>query len=122
MRLEPGPHHPITVTAAPVRVVVRAGGAVVADSRAALVLREADYPISYYIPRDDVDLGGMKRTAHQSYCPFKGEASYFSIPTLGEDGINAAWTYEAPFDAVAPIKDHVAFYTNRVDSVAELPL
>jgi uncharacterized protein (DUF427 family) len=120
--LTPGPGHPITVEPAGVRVVVRVAGRVIADSSSALTVREADYPAVHYFPREDVDLAALERTDHESYCPFKGDAAYFSIPAAGERGINTVWTYEAPYDAVGDIKDHLAFYANRVDAVEELPL
>jgi uncharacterized protein (DUF427 family) len=122
MVLLPGPRHPITVEPAAVRVVVRVAGRVIADSRAALTLREADYPEVHYLPRADVDLTALERSSQDSYGPFKGEAAYFSIPAAGERGIDAVWTYEDPYEAVAEIKDYLAFYTNRMDSVEELPL
>jgi uncharacterized protein (DUF427 family) len=117
----PGPDHPITVTPAASRVVVRVGDRVVADSRSALSLKEASYPAVPYVPRADVDMTLLERTDHQTYCPFKGDASYFSIPAAGADGVNAVWTYEAPHDAVSPIREYVAFYPNRV-TIEELPL
>jgi len=113
----PGPDHPITITPHPVRVVVRAGGRVVADSRRALALREASYPPVLYVPRDDADLSLLERTDHTTHCPYKGDAAYYSIP--GGGGRNAVWTYEAPHHAVAPIKDHLAFYPDRVDAIEE---
>jgi uncharacterized protein (DUF427 family) len=122
MVLTPGPRHPITVEPAGVRVVVRVAGRVIADSTSALTVREADYPPVHYLPRRDVDLTAFERVDHESYCPFKGDAAYFSIPEAGERGHNAVWTYEAPYDAVSEIKDHLAFYTNRMDAVEELPL
>lgn len=117
----PGPDHPITVEPHDGRVVVTAGGQVVADTRDALALREATYPAVFYIPRDDVDLGRLERTDHTTYCPYKGDAAYYSIPAAGERGTNAVWTYEDPYDAVSPIKDRLAFYPNRVDAIEELP-
>jgi uncharacterized protein (DUF427 family) len=122
MVLLPGPRHPITVVEAGVRVVVSVAGQVIADSTSALTLREADYPAVQYIPRADVDMTALERTSQQSYCPFKGDASYYSIPVAGERGLNAVWTYEDPYAAVSEIKDYLAFYTNRMDSVQELPL
>lgn len=104
------------------RVVVRVAGRVIADSRAALVLQEADYPPVYYLPRADVDLSALERTDHESYCPFKGDAAYYNIPSAGERGLHAVWTYEAPYSAVREIEGHLAFYPNRVDSMQELPL
>jgi uncharacterized protein (DUF427 family) len=117
----PGPDHPITVTPNPGRVVVTVAGKVVADSRNALTLREASYPPVQYIPRQDVDMAALQRTDHASHCPYKGDAAYYSIPAGGERTVNAVWTYESPYDAVAEIKDHVAFYPNRVDSITEQP-
>lgn len=117
----PGPDHPITVTPNPARVVVTVAGRVVADSRNALTLREASYPPVQYIPRKDVDMAALRRTDHASYCPYKGDAAYYSIPAGGERTVNAVWTYEAPYDAVAVIKDHLAFYPDRVDSIIEQP-
>ena len=122
MVLLPGPRHPITVNPAAVRVVVRVGGQVIADTSSALTLREADYPPVHYIPREDVDMSLLQRSPSQSYCPFKGDAAYYSIPAAGEQGIDAVWTYEAPYEAVSTIKDHVAFYTHRAAHVDELPL
>lgn len=116
----PGPDHPITVTRNPKRVVVTLGGKVIADTTDALTLREASYPAVHYIPRKDVDMTALERTDHASYCPYKGEASYFSIPAGGERSANAIWTYETPYDAVGEIKDHLAFYPDRVDAIAEM--
>jgi uncharacterized protein (DUF427 family) len=113
----PGPDHPITVTPTQGRVVVKLGGEVIADSKDALTLQESTYPAAQYIPRKDVDFSKLERTEHQTYCPYKGDASYYSLVPAGEDGVNAVWTYETPYDSVAPIKDHVAFYPNRVDSI-----
>jgi uncharacterized protein (DUF427 family) len=122
MVLLPGPGHPITVEPSDVRVVVRVGSTVVADTRSALTLRESDYPAVHYLPREDVDMSLLERSVQESYCPFKGDASYFSIPTAGEGGVDAVWSYESPYDAVTGIKDHLAFYTNRTATLEELPL
>jgi uncharacterized protein (DUF427 family) len=116
----PGPEHPIAIEANPARVVVTAGGRVVADTRAALVLREAAYPAVQYIPRADVDMALLQRTAEASYCPYKGEASYFSIPVGGEKALNAVWSYEDPFADVDGIKGYLAFYADRVDAIEQL--
>jgi uncharacterized protein (DUF427 family) len=115
----PGPDHPITIMANPARVVVTIAGRVVADTRAALTLREAAYKPVQYIPRQDVDMSLLERTSHATYCPYKGDCAYYSIPLGGERSVNAVWSYEAPFPAVAAIKDHVAFYPNRVDAIEE---
>ena len=107
----PGPDHPITVGKNPDRVVVKVGDVVIADTRDALSLQEANYPAVQYIPRADVDFTRLERTEHQTYCPYKGDASYYTIlPNL----VNAVWTYEQPYDAVADIRDHVAFYPDKV--------
>ncbi len=113
----PGPDHPITIERTSKRVVVKAGGHVIADTRAALTLREASYPAVQYIPRADVDMSKLSRTQHATYCPYKGDCSYFSIDSAGEKGTNSVWTYEQPYDAVAQIRGHVAFYPDRVDSI-----
>lgn len=117
--LVPGPDHPITVEPNGARVVVRIGNKVLADTKNALTLRESTYPGVQYIPRKDVDLAQLERSDHPTYCPYKGDASYYSIPALGDQGVNAVWTYEAPYDAVAGIKDHVAFYANRAGLTIE---
>ena len=115
----PGPHHPITIERNPKRVVVSIGGTVLADSRDALTLREAGYPAVQYIPRKDVAMTLLERSAHATYCPYKGDCAYFSIPSGGERAINAVWTYEAPYDAVAAIRNCLAFYPERVDAIEE---
>ncbi|MQW88856.1 DUF427 domain-containing protein [Sinorhizobium saheli] len=116
----PGPDHPITIDRNPARVVVRLGGHVVADTREALTLREASYAPVHYIPREDVDMSLLARTDHATHCPYKGDASYYSIPLGGERSKNAVWTYEDPHAAVREIKDRLAFYPDRVDSIEEL--
>ena len=120
--LQPSPGHPITTERNTGRVVVTVGGKVVADTRSALTLHESSYPAVHYIPRQDVDSSLLERTAHTSYCPFKGTANYYSVPVGGNRSVNAIWTYEAPHDAVADIKDHIAFYPNRVDSITVTPV
>lgn len=117
----PGPDHPITVTPNRERVLVRVGGALIADTRAALTLKEASYPPVQYIPRKDVDMNLLQRTDFSTYCPFKGDASYYNIPSGGEKSVNAVWSYENPYPAVGQIKDYVAFYPSRVDAIEERP-
>jgi len=78
-------------------------------------LREASYPPVDYIPRKDVDMSLLQRTDHSTYCPYKGQCSYYSIPSGGERSVNAVWTYEEPYPAVALIAGYVAFYPNRVE-------
>jgi len=115
----PGPDHPITIQPNAKRIVVTVACKVIADTRAALALKEATYPGVQYIPRKDVNMSLLSRTEHGTYCPYKGDCNYFSIPAGGERSTNAVWTYEAPYAAVAAIKDHVAFYPDRVDSIEE---
>jgi uncharacterized protein (DUF427 family) len=115
----PGPDHPISIEANPFRVVVEVGGKIIADTRHALTLREASYPAVQYIPRRDVDMAALVRSDHTTYCPYKGDASYYSIPAGGDRSLNAVWTYETPFEAMARIKDYVAFYPDRVDGIAQ---
>ena len=100
----PGPDHPIAVERNPVRIVVSVAGRVIADTRNALTLREADYPPVQYIPREDVDLSQLKRTDHATFCPYKGDCNYYSVPDGGNKSVNAGWTYENPYPAVAQIK------------------
>ncbi|MFB9948011.1 DUF427 domain-containing protein [Rhizobium puerariae] len=115
----PGPDHPITVEHNPARAVVKLGGRVIADSINSLTLREASYPPVHYIPREDVDMSLLQRSDRQSYCPYKGDASYFSIPLGGQRSRNAVWSYEEPYEPVAGIREHLAFYPDRVDSIEQ---
>ena len=117
MELKPGPSHPITIEALGRRVMVMVAGATVAASERALLLREASYPPVIYFPREDAAMGLLERTTHSSHCPYKGDASYYSIPKGGNRSQNAVWTYEAPYEAVAAIRGHLAFYAERVDSI-----
>lgn len=110
-RLQPGPDHPITITPTGGRVTVTAGGKVVADTLDALTLQEASYPPVQYIPLADVDRSLLTRSDKQTYCPYKGDAGYWSLP----DAPDAVWEYTNPYDAVAAIKDHVAFYPDQVE-------
>lgn len=116
---QPGPDHPITIEANPARVVVSVAGRVVADTQDALTLREAGYPPVQYVPLKDVDVSLLEPTDHATYCPYKGDCSYYRIPIGGAKSVHAVWTYEAPFAAVAEIKDRVAFYPDRVDEIVE---
>ena len=113
----PGPDHPITVIQAPEHITVTLAGRRIADTRAALILQEAAYPPVHYIPRADVDMSQLERTSHHTYCPYKGECSYYSIPTGGERSVNAVWTYETPYAAVSRIREYLAFYPDRVDAI-----
>ena len=115
----PGPDHSISIQRNPARVVVSVAGRVIADTRNALTLRESDYSPVQYISREDVDVSQLERTDHATYCPYKGDSSYYSIPAGGKKSVNAVWTYEDPYPAVAEIKGHVAFYPDRVDEIAE---
>jgi uncharacterized protein (DUF427 family) len=113
----PGPDHPITMAKAGklVRVIYR--GKTIAESTDAIVLREASYPPVYYFPRSDVRMDALTRTTHTSWCPYKGEASYFSIGNSEERTENAIWSYETPFEAVEAIRERLAFYPNKVDRI-----
>jgi len=115
----PGPDHPITIERNAARVVVMLADKVIASTAAALTLREARYPAVQYIPRQDVNMTVLARSTTRTYCPYKGEASYYSIPDGGERSVDAIWTYEAPYDAVAEIKNYLAFYPDRVDAIEE---
>jgi uncharacterized protein (DUF427 family) len=116
----PGPDHPITIARNGKRVRVTFGGKTIADSSNALVLNEAAYKPVFYIPRADAAVEALTRSDHASHCPYKGDASHFSISAGGKTKENAVWSYEQPFPAMAEIKDHLAFYPNRVDSIEEV--
>jgi uncharacterized protein (DUF427 family) len=113
----PGPDHPITITPAKEHIRVTAGGRQIADTRAALRLQEASYAAVYYVPRKDVDMAQLERTSHQTYCPYKGDAAYYSIPSGGTRAANAVWSYEKPHPAMAEITEYLAFYPDRVDAI-----
>jgi len=108
------PDHRITTNPAGVRVRVKLDGEVIADTRDAIRLEEGDYPAVYYIPRKDVKMDRLVRSKHQTVCPFKGTASYYSLKNGAE---NAVWTYETPYDEVSVIKERLAFYPDKVDSI-----
>ena len=115
----PGPDHPITIAKNAHRVRVMFAGQAIADTRNALTLKEASYKPVFYIPRGDADMRLLKRTDHHTHCPYKGEASYFTIAVDGRNAENAVWTYELPFPAVGEIKDYLAFYPDCVDKIEE---
>jgi uncharacterized protein (DUF427 family) len=110
----PGPDHPITVTSNPKRIRVLANGIVVADTAEALTLKEASYPAVQYVPRKDANMVLLERTDRVTYCPYKGDANYFSVIAGGKTIENAIWTYETPFPAMAEISGHLAFYPDKV--------
>lgn len=114
---QPGVDHPIAVSPEGARIRVLFGGRTIADTTRALTLKEARYPPVYYIPRADVDMALLTHTAHRTHCPYKGDASYFTISVDGRTAENAVWSYETPYPAVAGIKEHLAFYPNRVDEI-----
>jgi len=118
----PGPDHPITVEPHRGRIVVTFAGHVIADTTSALTLQESTYPPVRYLPRDDVDLSVLESSSEQTYCPYKGDAGYFSLRVGDRFAEDAIWTYETPYEAVSEIKDHVAFYPDRVDSIEESPV
>jgi uncharacterized protein (DUF427 family) len=114
------PDHPITIAPAEGRIRVTFAGHVVASSDAALVLTEASYAPVYYVPPEHVDFTVLERTDHRTRCPYKGEASYYSIHVQGRTAQNAVWSYERPLPSVAAIAGHLAFYPDRVDNVEKL--
>jgi uncharacterized protein (DUF427 family) len=116
--LQPGPQHPITVEPAPGRVTVQVAGTPVADTSSALALQEANYPVVYYVPLADVRSEVLKPSYHTTYCPYKGDASYYSLATPNGEVADAVWYYAEPYSAVAEIGGHVAFYANKVDIIA----
>ncbi len=116
----PRPAHSITIEKNPNRVKVTFNGTVIADTTRALVLHEGTLPPVQYIPREDVNMSYLRHTDHATHCPFKGDASYCNVSAGDRTAENAVWTYEAPDPAVAAIKDHVAFYPNKMDAIEEL--
>ncbi len=113
----PGPDHPITISPVEGKVRVTVAGRIVAESARTLRLEEKGYPPVYYLPRNDADMSQLVRTTHYTYCPYKGDCSYYSIPIGGSRSENAVWTYEQPHEAVSGIRDHLAFYPSRVDAI-----
>ena len=116
----PGPDHPIAISPAGGMIRVTFAGRTVAESTRALRLDENGYPPVYYLPRDDADMSLLVRTEHYTYCPYKGDCAYYSIFAGGTKSENAVWTYERPYEAVAGIKDYLAFYPSRVDAIEEI--
>ena len=112
-----GPDHPITISPAEGKVRVTVAGRIVAESAQALRLDEKGYPPVYYLPRRDADMSLLVRTTHYTYCPYKGDCTYYSIPVGGTKSQYAVWTYENPYGAVADIKNQLAFYPSRVDAI-----
>ena len=110
----PGPDHPITITQNPRRVRVTAGDIVIAESSKALTLKEARYPAVQYVPREDANMALLERTDRVTHCPYKGDASYYSVKADGKTLDNAIWTYETPFPAMTEISGHLAFYPDKV--------
>ena len=115
----PGPDHPITLERNPARVVVVVAGRIIADTCDAVTLREASYAPVQYVPRKDVDMSALERSAHATFCPYKGDCAYYDVWIDGRRSINAVWTYEAPLPAVAEIRGYLAFYPERVDAIGE---
>ena len=116
----PGPDHPIEIAPNPKRVRVLFAGRVVAETARALTLKETTYPPVQYIPRDDVDMTLLTRTEHASHCPYKGDATYYSVAVGERSAVNAVWSYEQPFPAMDAIAGHVAFYPNRIDAIEQV--
>ncbi|MDX6642108.1 MAG: hypothetical protein QOD76_70 [Solirubrobacteraceae bacterium] len=118
----PGSDHPITIAPSADHVLVRSGEVTIADSRSTLVMREANYPPVRYIPLADVDRSLLTPSNLSTYCPYKGDASSYSIIRDQERGAAAVWFYDQPYPAVAEIKGHVAFYTDRIDLTVSPPI
>jgi uncharacterized protein (DUF427 family) len=112
---QPTAEHPITVTPTEGHVTVRVRGQVVAETDAALSLRESTYPVVQYVPIDAVDASALRRSDTTTYCPYKGEANYYHLGIGDETIDDAIWTYEQPYPAVAQIAGHVAFYPDKAD-------
>jgi uncharacterized protein (DUF427 family) len=111
--------HPISIAPVPGRVVVRWRGRIVVETTHALELREASYPPVLYLPREDADMSAFERTTRQTTCPFKGVANYFTLRAEGAHDDNAVWTYETPKVGVEAIREHLAFYPDKVEIARE---
>ena len=109
-----GPDHPITTQKHPRAVRVTFNGVVIAQSADVTALKEASYPIVFYFPRADIAMDHLLRTPHSTHCPYKGDASYYTLSAAGRDEVNAVWSYETPFDQMSAIAGRLAFYANRV--------
>ena len=116
----PGPDHPITISRRGKRVRVTFAGRVIADTEDALTLKETSYKPALYVPRSDTDMSLLAPTDHRTHCPYKGDASYFTITVDGRSAENAVWSYEQPYPAMAEIKEYLAFYPDRVDKIEEI--
>ena len=115
----PGPEHPISITRNGKRVRVTFAGRIIADTEAALTLKEASYKPALYVPRADTDMSLLAPTDHHTHCPYKGDASYFTVTVDGRSAENAVWSYEQPYPAMSEIKEYLAFYPDRVDKIEE---
>jgi len=111
----PGPDHPITIARNPKRVRAKVAGHVIADTDAALTLKEADYPPVQYFPREDVEMGFFGKTDKHTNCPYKGEASYYTTKIEGNLLENVMWSYEDPYPAMQQIAGYVAFYPDKIE-------
>jgi len=109
------PDYRVATKPAGMRVQVKFNGEVIGDSRDAVEMKEGDYPAVYYLPRKDVRMDRLVGSSHQTYCPYKGMASYYSFRNGAE---NAVWSYEEPYDEMSVIKGLIAFYPDKVDSIA----
>ena len=98
------------------RVRVTFNGEIIAESRDALVLEEGKYHPVYYLPRKDVKMERLIRTSHTTHCPHKGDATYYSLSN-GRTARNAVWSYEQPLAQAQAIKEHLAFYPDKVDAI-----
>jgi uncharacterized protein (DUF427 family) len=115
------PHHRVAIAPAGGRVRVAVGGTVLGDSTRALVVEETGYPLRYYLPRGDVAMERLRRAAHRTHCPFKGDAVYWDVEVEGTVAENAAWSYEAPFDEASPLAGLVAFWIERLPGATLAP-
>jgi uncharacterized protein (DUF427 family) len=113
----PGPDHPITISPVEGKVRVTVAGRMIAETTRAFRLEEKGYSPVYYLPRSDADMSLLVRSTHYTYCPYKGDCTYYSIPVGGSRSENAVWTYEQPHEAVSVIREYLAFYPSRVDAI-----
>jgi uncharacterized protein (DUF427 family) len=115
VRIVMNPGHTITITPSDVHVAVRVGGEIIAESDHPVLLEETGLPTRYYLPREDVRMDLLRATSFTTQCPFKGDASYWTLELGGEVHDGIVWSYETPIPAAEGITGLLCFYNDRVE-------
>ena len=111
----PGPDHSLSLVRNPCRIQALFHGHVIADTTAAVVLKETGYKAICYFPREDVDMAYLRPSERRTSCPYKGDAIYFTLARDGDIAEGVVWSYEAPYPAAETIRGHLAFFPNQVE-------